>query len=393
MRLVRVMICAMAIVAAVPVARAERAVATAPIASVAPGPPEAPEMPVVRDAADIADASDQQDGIFGGWVILPGMWFSTDQGLGVSAMALTYLPLEEGDQRASELALIGSLTTQGDNVLRAEPTLYLRDRTYRLDARLEVARRSGSYFGMGNDAALAAEERYRRFRVASRASIARRVLDDVYLGLAWDAYWSSELETDAGGMLSSGQVLGAAGGFVVGLGLVARRDTRNRTYAPSSGALVELGAYVYDGALGSDYGFATLQADARTYLEVAPEHVVALHARGDFRAGAPPFDRLPTAGGSRLLRGIRSGRFRDHQFVGAQIEYRSPMWWRVGGVLFAATGRVAEMLTELAAPGWKLAGGGGLRFAIKRGDRVNVRLDAGFAADGYEIYVDIREAF
>lgn len=384
MRLVRVMTCAMAIAAAVPVARAERSVTTAPLGPVTPDP---------VDARDMAQVTDAPGRLLGGWVILPGMWFSTDQGLGVSAMALTYFPLGNDAQRVSELALIGALTSQGDNVLRAEPTMYFQDGAYQLDAKLEVARRSGSYFGMGNDAALAAEEQYRRFRVMSQAGISRRVLDDVYLGLAWDAYWSSELETDAGGMLSSGQVPGTEGGFVAGLGLVARRDTRNRGYAPSSGSLVELGAYVYDPALGSDYRFASLQADARTYLEVAPEHVVALHARGDFRAGAPPFDRLPTAGGSKLLRGIRSGRFRDHQFLGAQVEYRSPMLWRVGGVLFAATGRVAQILAELAAPGWKLAGGGGLRFAVKRSDRVNVRLDAGFTDDGYEIYVDIREAF
>lgn len=328
-----------------------------------------------------------------GWVVLPGMWASTDEGVGMSAVALHYFPLGSGAPRASEIGLIGILTTEGDNVLRLEPVLRFDEDRYQLDADLEVARRAGSFYGFGNEAALEDVEDYRRLRLAGRARLSRRVAESVYLGLAWDSYWSSALEADVGGMLMSGRVLGAEAGMAAGVGVIAQRDTRNHLYAPTQGSLVEASAYVYDQALGSDYGFSTFQVNARTYLEVAPHHVLALQARGDFRAGQPPFDRLPTAGDASLLRGIQGGRFRDQHFLGAQVEYRSPMIWRVGAAAFAATGRVAPTLDALAEPEWKLASGGGLRVALKRAARVNARVDVGFSKDGYEIYMQLREAF
>jgi hypothetical protein len=328
-----------------------------------------------------------------GWVVLPGMWASTDEGVGMSAVALHYFPLESGATRPSEIGVIGILTTEGDNVLRAEPLLRFGHDLYRLEADLEVARRAGVFYGFGNEAAVEDAEDYRRLRLAGRARLSRRVARSVYVGLAWDSYWSSALDADMGSMLMSGAVLGAEEGTTVGVGVFAQRDSRNHVYAPTRGSLIEASAYVYDQALGSDYGFSTFHLNARSYVEVAPQHVLALQMRGDFRAGEPPFDRLPVAGDAALLRGIQGGRFRDQHFLGAQVEYRSPMVWRVGAAAFAATGRVASSLAELAQPAWKLASGGGLRVALKRADRVNARVDVGFSKEGYEIYVQLREAF
>lgn len=324
-----------------------------------------------------------------GWVVLPGAWLNTDQGFGMSASALYYFPLGKDAPRSSEVELITLFTTQGDMVVRVEPALRLGRGVYHLNTEFEVARRASTFYGFGNDAALEDEEPYRRRRVVGRARLTRRIVDSLHVGLAGEAFWNSELEIETEGMLTSGMVPGAAEGAAVGVGLVAQRDTRNRLYAPSSGSLIDATAFVY----GGDYGFSTWHANARTYLELAPDHVLALQLRGDFRAGQPPFDRLPQAGDAYLLRGIQGGRFRDHHFVGAQAEYRSPMVWRLSAALFMATGRVAHTLAELAQPEWKVAGGGGLRFALKRADRVNLRMDVGYSRDGYELYVQLREAF
>jgi hypothetical protein len=327
-----------------------------------------------------------------GWTVLPGMWLNTDQGLGLSAVALYYFPLGERAQ-PSEIGLVTVFTTQGDNVLRAEPSLRLDEDRYRLDTDLEIARRAGTFYGIGNDTSLEDEEPYRRLRLSGRLRLSRRIVESLFLGVAWDSHWSSALESETDGMLTSGRVLGADAGAAMGVGLVLQRDTRDRVHAPSRGTLLDASVHVYDDTLGGDYSFSAWHANARTYLEVARHHVLALQMRGDFRAGQPPFDRLPMAGDAHLLRGIQGGRFRDNHFLGAQVEYRSPMLWRVGAALFLATGRVAHTLAELAQPDWKLAGGGGLRLALKRAAGVHARMDVGFSRDGYEVYVQLREAF
>ena len=329
-----------------------------------------------------------------GWAVLPGAWLNTDQGFGMSASALVYFPLSGGAERPSEVGLIGFFTTQGDSVARIEPTLRLDGDRYRLESQLEVARRASVFYGFGNDTALEDQEPYRRRRLVGRLRLTRRITDSLHAGVAGEASWSSALESEMqGGMLTSGTVLGAEEGSAVGVGLVVQHDTRNRVYAPSSGALVDGSVFVYDDALGGSHSFSTFHVNARTYLELARDHVLALQLRGDSRAGQPPFDRLPMAGDSHLLRGLQGGQFRDRHFLGGQVEYRSPMLWRLSSVLFMATGRVAPTLAELAQPAWKIAGGGGVRFALKRRDRVNVRMDVGFSRDGSELYVQLQEAF
>ncbi|ACY17812.1 hypothetical protein Hoch_5327 [Haliangium ochraceum DSM 14365] len=335
------------------------------------------------------------DTVGSGWVALPGLWFNSEQGVGVSALALHYFPLEAEAERPSEVSLVGLATTEGDAAVRVEPSLHLGHGLYRIDTRVELARRVSSFYGIGNDSELAAQERYRRTRFSGRAELTRRLRPDLYLGPALEGFWNSDVASDTEMLpaLMSGDILGADSGSVIGAGMIARYDTRNRSYAPSLGALLEGSLFVYDRALGSDYGFAATTANARVYFEPHSGHVVALQARGDFRAGEVPFENLAKAGDGNLLRGLRSGRFRDTHFVGSQIEYRSPMVWRVGAALFAATGRVGADLGELFDAGWKVAGGGGLRFAVKRADRLHLRVDVGVAEDGYQLYIDVREAF
>lgn len=346
----------------------------------------------ITGAAAHAQESSRRSGKQG-LAVLPGAWLNTDQGFGMSASALYYFRLDRDAPRPSEVGLITFFTSQGDMVMRVEPLLRLKDDLYRLDTELEVARRASVFYGIGNDAALEDLEPYRRRRIVGRARAMRRVTDALYLGVGTEAYWSSALESEIDGMLTSGEIWGAGAGAGVGVGLLLQRDTRDHVYAPTRGSLLDASVYVYDDSLGGTYNYSSWHANARTYLELAPEHVLALQVRGDFRTGQPPFDRLPLAGDANLLRGIQGGQFRDLHFVGAQTEYRSPMIWRLSAALFMATGRVAHTLAELAQPDWKLAGGGGLRFALKRRDRVNVRMDLGYSGEGYELYVQLREAF
>ncbi|WP_428267347.1 BamA/TamA family outer membrane protein [Haliangium sp.] len=341
-----------------------------------------------------AQADEQKSRRELGWTVLPGAWFSTDRGLGVSLSGLLYLPLDADETKPSELGLVGIVTTRGDNVLRLAPVLRFERHGYQIDGRFEVARRGGTYYGVGNDTDADAAEDFRRFKLVTSGNVLRRWRRGVHVGLAWDLTWRRALELDDDAdELASGRVRGVDAGVLVGLGAVARLDTRDRVYAPTRGTLTEASAFVYSGYLGSDEDFARLSLDARAYVPIATGHVLAVHALASARSGAPPFDLLASAGDTWFLRGIAGGRMRDRHLVGAQIEYRSPMWWRLGLVLFGATGRVGHRLSELADAPWRTAAGVGLRFAAKREDHVHIRFDVGFSADGYQAYINLREAF
>lgn len=70
-----------------------------------------------------------------------------------------------------------------------------------------------------------------------------------------------------------------------------------------------------------------------------------------------------------------------------------PLFWRLGGVLFAAAGQVAPSLAVLDLSSPKLAGGTGLRVLLNRSQGLNLRLDIAVSAEGPAFYVRAMEAF
>ena len=75
------------------------------------------------------------------------------------------------------------------------------------------------------------------------------------------------------------------------------------------------------------------------------------------------------------MRGYYAGRYRDKKFLGAQVEYRFPIYWRISGTTFASTGQVADELNDFHFGGFKWAGGVGLRFAVLPSEKLNLRFD------------------
>lgn len=93
------------------------------------------------------------------------------------------------------------------------------------------------------------------------------------------------------------------------------------------------------------------------------------------------------------MRGYPEGRYRDDIAVQGQLEYRFPIVWRFGGVVFGAAGQVASSIAEIDLSGLPLAGGIGLRFAVNPEENINIRIDLAFTREGPGFYVNLREAF
>lgn len=93
------------------------------------------------------------------------------------------------------------------------------------------------------------------------------------------------------------------------------------------------------------------------------------------------------------MRGYNEGRFVDDVYFAIQLEYRFPLIWRFGGVLFLGVGRVTPKLREFSFFNTKYAGGLGLRFTFLESPQANLRLDFRLSPDGLEIYANVQEAF
>jgi hypothetical protein len=76
--------------------------------------------------------------------------------------------------------------------------------------------------------------------------------------------------------------------------------------------------------------------------------------------------------------------------VFSQVEYRVPLYWRIGMVFWTGAGAVANDISALFEE-TLVSYGTGFRFNVK--DRVNIRADIGFGDDGAEFYLNINEVF
>jgi hypothetical protein len=93
------------------------------------------------------------------------------------------------------------------------------------------------------------------------------------------------------------------------------------------------------------------------------------------------------------MRGYSSERYLARHGLAGQAELRYPLIWRFGGVAFVGASEVEDRLADLGTT-VRMAGGFGLRFAINKGQTINMRLDVSCNSDGqFEKYLKLREAF
>lgn len=342
-----------------------------------------------QEAAVEKDSEPSTDG----WVILPGLSYAPERGLAVAGSVLYYYRNGGPDERPSKIQTQASISRDKRGEVNVDPDLYLFHERLNIGGSGQVSYFDYGYFGIGNETRTDAREDYTALRVAARGEVVARVGGDFFAGALYDYRFENIHDVDDGGELDMETVEGADGGNLSGIGVIARYDSRDNSFQPRAGGLVTVSPRLYHENLGSDSDFSRLLLDGSWFFGLGGAHVIAVDGRVDLRRGDPPFDHMSQAGGRRLLRGMLEGRFRDNHYVAGQTEYRFPLWWRFGGVAFGGLGRVADSVDEIDLTGLKYSIGGGVRFAVKPSERINLRFDAGVSEGDFNIYFAIGEAF
>lgn len=155
--------------------------------------------------------------------------------------------------------------------------------------------------------------------------------------------------------------------------LVDRRRTRHRLQsraAPSTGFASLAYAGWQEGFDDDLTRFGYGGVDAIQYVDLyGGDRVLSLRATVD-AAFAPidriPFIELPTLGGSYLMRGYESSRFRDRWAASVSAEYTWPVTEGVASFTFVDAGRVARVADELFTERPRAALGLGVQLHTKR---------------------------
>jgi hypothetical protein len=182
--------------------------------------------------------------------------------------------------------------------------------------------------------------------------------------------------------------------ITIGVGLVD--DTRQEPGAPANGRMIGVSLQRFAATNTPELAFTRVTFDVRGYRPgLSSRDVVAARVlvSNDFTrdGGSTPFYLQQSIGGSDLLRGFHSYRFRDQTLTHGTVEYR----WRahrfVELVPFFDAGTVADGFSRLSFGSLKTSSGIGIR---GRTDRRSLgRLDWAWGSEGHRLVFGVGPAF
>lgn len=249
------------------------------------------------------------------------------------------------------------------------------------------------YWGIGPDAPEANKEAYAFNMHRVNVKAAYRFLPGLYAGLQYSAENMYNVKYGAGSQLETSSVAGHNGYFASGVGFTLYFDNREHVYFPFRGHMIELSNVFYNKAFGSGYTFNSITLEARKYVGLWRENVLAFHGIMNLNYGDVPFRMMGVIGNESYMRGYYSGRYRDNDAMAVQAELRKTIWGPVGCVIFAGCGAVNSSVGGLSRD-LKPTVGAGLRVKAIPKQRVNVRIDYGIGSGGNRaLYITMNEAF
>ena len=286
-------------------------------------------------------------------------------------------------------------TTQKQLFVGMMGKLFFPKNSYILDGEVSYRNYPEKFWGIGNKTPDSALEVYRYEQYYLFVHLMKQVKQNFYVGIRAQLQDIAQIHYNSGGIFEQQDVKGRRPYKTVALGGSLTYDTRNDAFASTNGSFLQLQLLNFNKVIGSDYDFNTLILDLRNYHRLGKNSVIATQVYYLFNYGPSiPLRSLALFGGTNSIRGFYRGRYRGKEDYYLQTEYRVPLYKRIGAVAFGGLGDVANRISEYSIQSLKYSIGGGLRYAVNKSNRLNVRLDVAFAKDGNKgLYLDIGESF
>lgn len=313
--------------------------------------------------------------------VLPVFFTGPLTGAAFGATAIRVRSFADTAQRPVTVrgAVIYSVKNQFESVVDLDA--WTKHNVWRIASTLEFNIFPSPFYGIGPATTKAQEEDYTPRSIAWDGALQRQVLPSLFLR-GTVRFQNVNIKSVApNGQLAQGTIIGSAGFTVVSLGAGLQYDTRDNVYSPRHGSLVQSRVAIADTRIGASRSYALYGIDLRTYLPVTRTGILALQAQMDASTGAVPFFDLPNLGGPEGLRPYVNGRWRDRLQFTTQVEYRAPLFWKIGGTLFTGGGLVAPRFGAIDLAYFRPQVGAGLRYLILPKERATLRADLAFGSD------------
>jgi len=336
----------------------------------------------------------EKNGIF----VLPLLYYTPDTRWATGAAGVYYFKfkpksLSEEKTRMSFVQFLADYTQNRQLDVWATWNIFTRNEKYLFKGDIRYRDFPDRFYGIGNNTPSSDEEKYSYKLFVLKTLQLKKIKPGLFVGFDYELEYEYGFKYTSGGQLENGTIKGYNGALGSVVGIVAINDTRDNIINAKKGRFFEASSYFFLKPFGSTFRFTNINALYQQYWEVKHKHVIALQAKSRFTFGDVPFLDLSTLGNDDILRGYPKNRFRDNHFIGTQLEYRFPLFWRLGGVTFAGVGDVYGPNSEFSFNNLKYSIGTGLRFVVNPSERLNIRLDYGYGREGGYFYFMVAEAF
>ena len=330
-----------------------------------------------------------------GFLPLPIFFYTPETGIaGGGSVLYFYRNPDDGPHtRPSNLASDVIYTEEHQLIAEVGYELYFQHEQYRIGGSFEFVKYPDKFFGIGNQTPDSLEERFTARSIRIRINALTAISKEFNAGLTYYFENRKMVEVDPTHALATGLVPGSTGGITSGAGVLCTWDTRDNIFSAYHGRFYQASLMFSHPTIGSDYKFGRFNIDLREFKQLGESQILAFQAFGIFTSGTAPFHKLATLGGQNLMRGYFEGRYRDNDYLAVQTEFRTTIFWRIGGVAFLGAGDVAHTLSGFKLAEVKPSYGLGVRFSFSPEERLNIRMDFGFGKGSSGVYVGASEVF
>lgn len=248
------------------------------------------------------------------------------------------------------------------------------------------------FYGIGNDTLNTNPLAFDIKDFQLNGNISKSLSSVCYLGLAYDLSHRTYKAADAAFVDSLPKQKNK---FLIGFGPHFSYDRRDNVNYPGHGEYVTVGVKYYAPLKKDAYSFVKVEIDARKFMTLYKNYILATQVYFGYSSGEMPFYSLYQIAGQTRLRGISNKyMYIDKGAYYAQFELRKHVWSRFGFTLFGGVGNTYENLSDIASNALKYVYGGGIRLQSDTKNNIYLRLDYGRGSFGDSgVYLTMREAF
>ncbi|MEM6398553.1 MAG: BamA/TamA family outer membrane protein [Bacteroidota bacterium] len=315
-------------------------------------------------------------------VVAPFAYFepNTSFGFGLGAKLL-FKPKGAGeDTRTSNIPIGLSYTLKNQVFFSSAYFVFFPEEKWLYRGNLDYSSFPQPYYGIGNQTSEADRIDITYNNFLFEGLLLRQVANQFFVGggFRYNTFYKTRLENEALELPAGTSLQDSLGSKSVGLEFAITRDSRDNVLNPGEGTFAEFTQGFYGRVLDGTNTFQLSRLDMRKYKQLGSKGLIAGQLFARYAWNDAPVQELSQLGGAELMRGFIEGRFRDRLAVFAQAEYRWRTWERVGFVLFAGTGRVADGVDDLGIDALRYSIGTGLRILIVKSENLNLRFDYAF---------------